>query len=121
MKYYKVFRKDEHQERSLLKVGDIRVTENGGIFLNIHTIQSEDFIILPDREQRQKYIVFSVKEYEVSGETRKKWQAIGELSIQSDGEKHLRLNLIPAQFVILADKEDTKEDVLASGKLHPLR
>lgn len=120
MKYYRVFRKEEHQKRSLLKAGDIRVTDNGGIFLNIHMVQSEDFIILPDREQRQKYIVFSMKEYEVAGEVRKKWQAIGELLIQPEGDKYLRLNLIPAQFIVLGDFEDKSDDVLASGELHPL-
>lgn len=121
MRYYQVFRKEEIKERSLFKAGDIRVTDNGGIFLNIHMMQSEDFIILPDREQRHKYIVFSMKEYEVAGETRKKWQAIGELSIQKDGEKHLRLNLIPANFIVLGDFEKKGDDILASGELHPLR
>ena len=121
MKFYKVFRKDETDKRSLLRVGDIRVTDNGGIFFNFHMFNSEDYVILPDREMRQKYIIFSVKEYEVQGERKKKWSAIGELSIESNGDKVLHLNALPATYIVLSDLQDKSEDILLSGDLHPLR
>ncbi len=119
MNFYKVFRKDE-SAKLLLRVGDIRITDNGGIFLTIHLFKNEDYIILPDREKRQKYIVFSVKEYEVQGESRKKWNAIGELSTPPGGDKILRLNALPDTFIVLGDPNDKSEDILASGALHPL-
>lgn len=54
MKYYQVFSKKEYvangQDKTRwLKVGEIKVTENGGKYLKLNLLPHIDFVILPEQ------------------------------------------------------------------------
>lgn len=53
MKYYKVFSKKEYSYQGetkirWLKVGEIKVTDNGGMYLKLFMHPNTDFIVMPE-------------------------------------------------------------------------
>ena len=116
MKSYRIYCKhDDAPDMGLVKIGEIRCTPAGGMYLTLNFNPEVEYQLLPDKGPQQRLIVFAKRPYMHEGKRRYRWYTAGSITIH-EGEKRLRLNHIPyAVYVVVKSRKMEGDDVIVQA------